>query len=123
MGLDEEKAVSLREFFGKREDTWNTLLDQKYNKEALDSEYTKLIEKEEELKTMLLEELKDELEESDKNVICNAVFEESRICLKELIKSLDNNREFPYDRSASSQPDALNNIYFYYLLNKKNIQK
>lgn len=114
------KYEILREFFGKREDTWNTLLDQKYNKEALDSEYTKLIEKEEELKTMLLEELKDELEESDKNVICNAVFEESRICLKELIESLDNNREFPYDRSASSQPDALNNIYFYYLLNKKN---
>lgn len=117
------KYEILREFFGKREDTWNTLLDQKYNKEALDSEYTKLIEKEEELKTMLLEELKDELEESDKNVICNAVFEESRICLKELIKSLDNNRGFPYDRNASSQPDALNNIYFYYLLNKKNIQK
>lgn len=81
MGLDEEKAVSLREFFGKREDTWNTLLDQKYNKEALDSEYTKLIKKEEELKTMLLEELKDELEESDKNVICNAVFEESSTVL------------------------------------------
>lgn len=111
------KYEILREFFGKREEGWNTLLAEKYGNEELQLEYDVLTKREEELKTMLLEALENDWEEREKHTICDKVLEESKLCLEELIESLERGEKFPYEQKANSQTDTLYNIDFYNLLN------